>query len=465
MDSFRRIAQLKIETAQDRAHALIEEVERLQNKLYPSPGSQRILQFVAAAAEKIHSVLESERNIAETDLLSHQEMETRLDRTSKLLPYLHRVLGFVDGSDVHRCPAQLIPTLRRYVREIIPDAEIVVSSKPELNYSIQDIAGLLKGLFMATPLQTTCTSLPEPLFLLNIPAVESGQILIHGVLAHELGHTLYTKHKLAEYLLPQIRLDENLIITLARNLQQAQQNPAPEIRLRELVTQELTDRINGWVKELSSDAIGVRLFGPALFFAEVYLLTSFSHIDKGGKTHPPPRLRIKLMIQTLKQLYAADKWHEALQGFVRDWDSLSSAPIMGRTAFDQLAVETLNEHVLELILQASEDATSAVARYGSEMFERDIAALCPLFLNRIPPGETGPSTNSEPVKLASIINAGWYVYLCDFDAFRRTLHPSDNRTRFSAATKLFELVLKAVEISGIHTDWEEARRDSSGRKN
>ena len=77
----------------------------------------------------------------------------------------------------------------------------------------------------------------------------------------------------------------------------------------------------------------------------------------------------------------------------------------------------------------------------------------------------GPYTRGTPVELASIINAGWHVYLCDFEAFRQSLHPNDGSTHFSAATKLHELVLKALEISGIRTAWEEASRDSKRRKN
>jgi hypothetical protein len=187
MDSYGRIAALKIRTAQDRAHAVIEEVTRVENKVYVSPGSKRVLGFVRDAAVRIHSLLEDEKSVASADLLDSSQLETRLYRITKLLPLLHLVLGFVDGSDVQRSPGQLVPTLRRYTRSILPESEIVVSSKPELNYSIQDIAGALRNLFSGTSLEPSCSLLPELLFMLNIPAVESGQILIHGVLAHELG--------------------------------------------------------------------------------------------------------------------------------------------------------------------------------------------------------------------------------------------------------------------------------------
>lgn len=467
MDSYQRIAALKIQTARDRAHAIIEEVTRVQNKVYASPASKLLLQFVLDAAGRIHNLLEAEKAVASANLLTAPELETRLHRNIKLIPVLHLILGFVEGSDVHHSPGQLIPALRRYAHSILPTSEIVVSSKPELNYSIQDIAGALKDLFSGTLLEPSCQLLPEFLFVVNIPAVESEQILIHGVLAHELGHALYDKRKVGGDLLPKIKISDELVKNLAKMMfesQQKQQNPTPELRLREVVTQEVTGRINGWVMELSSDAIGVRLFGPALFFAAVHLLISLSHMDQSTKTHPPTRLRVKLMIRMLKQFYSLDKWHAKLQAFSKDWDDVSAVPVPGRTAFDQLAIETINDGILDLISEASGTAVSAAQRYTSERFNRDAAELAPLFLSHIPPGETGPYGGSAPVKLASIINAGWHVYLCDFEAFRKSLHPNDGSTRFSAAAKLHELVLKALEISEIKISWEEARSVSKRRK-
>jgi hypothetical protein len=203
MDSYRRIAALKIQSAQDRAHAIVEEIRRVENKVYASPGSKQLLNFVRDAAVKLQALLDDETATADSNLLSASELETRLDRTTKLLPYLHILLGFVEGSEVHRSPSQLIRPLRRYVRSIFPASEIIVKSKAELNYSIQDIAEPLRKLSSAISLQPG-SDLPERLFVVNIPAVESGQILIHGILAHELGHALYKKHALAEKLLPEL---------------------------------------------------------------------------------------------------------------------------------------------------------------------------------------------------------------------------------------------------------------------
>lgn len=462
MDSYGRIAALKIETAQDRAHAVIEEVARVENKVYVSPGSKCVLTFVRDAASRIDGLLEEQKTVTSAGLLTASQLETRLHRITKLLPLLHQLLGFVEGSDVHRSPGQLVPTLRRYTQSILPTSEIVVSSKPELNYSIQDIAGPLRELFAGTSLEASCKLLPELLFMLNIPSAESGQILIHGVLAHELGHALYNRREIAKDLLPKISFDEDLVKNVAKAMfdnQQKQGNPTPELRLRKQVTQEITGRVNGWLKELSSDAIGIRLFGPALFLAEAHLLISFRPMDKGTATHPPSRLRVRLMIRMLKQLYTVDKWHSELQAFSKAWDEVSADHIPWFNSYDQVALETISDTVLDLISEASAAATSSLLCYSSDRFNRDVSELAPLFLNYIPPGETGADGRGTPAAMASIINAGWHVYLCSFEAFRKSLHSNDSDTRFAAAAKLHELVLKALEISEIRTMWEEAKSD------
>jgi hypothetical protein len=472
MDSYRRIAALKIQSAQDRASAIVQEICRVENRVYASPGSKHLLGFVKDAAIKLQGLLEAERKIADTEPLSASELETRLHRTTKLIPYLHMLLGFVEGSDVNRAPGQLIQPLRRYVRSIIPDSEIFVSSKAELNYSIQDIAGPVRKLFSDTlsdtPLHSSCELLPQLLFVVNIPAVEAGEILIHGLLAHELGHPLYKRHGLAGKLLPNIKVKDELVRNLVKMLSEApkgQQNPTPELRLREWVTEQVTSRTTGWVVELSCDAIGLRLFGPAMFFAAVHLMIAFKHLDEGSKTHPPSRLRIKLMIRMLKQLYSVDKWHDKLQAFMRDWDAISADAIAPRSMFDQLAIESIDDKVLDLIAETSSMAVPDTQSYTTKQFEEDSAELTRLLINYIPPGERGSYGRAVPVALASIINAGWHVFLCDFETFREGLHSGDSGARSAAKTKLHELILKALEISEMKTAWDEASLDSQRGKN
>lgn len=471
MDSYEQIALLKIQSAQDRAHAVAEEASRAFNKIYASPGSGKILSFVSSAASAVQEALESQKQFCGSGLLSPAELEIRLHRRTKIIPALHLLIGFVQGSDMPLCPGQLIQPLRRYAQSVIPNCEIVVSSKAELNYSIQEIASSLRSLasgdgnpFIGTTLEVACSQLPELLFVMNIPAVESEQILIHGVLSHELGHPLYRKNQLAQRLLPNISIRDDLIKELMQSWSEQVKQNLDVLWFRQNATAQINERITQWVMELSSDAIGIRLFGPALFFASTHLLTSFSHIDHCSKSHPPSRLRLKLMIRMLKALYHVEQWAPQLRSFLHAWDEVSAAPIMASAKFDQIAVESINtDAALTLISDATADILPEKQCYNFQRFITDINGLAPFLIKLIPPGETGPLGREAPVDLVSIINAGWYVYLCEFDAFRQSLHESHRQTRFATTRMLHELILKALEISETRTSWEEARHGTEHR--
>ncbi len=467
MDSFQRVADLKIGSAQDRAHALELEVERVENRIYSSPGSKRLLAFVRRAAGDIKGALESERNVATSGILSASEFEVRISRIIQVLPLLHLLVGFVEGSDIHHAPGQLIQPFRRFVQSVVPSAELIVSSKPELNYSIREIAGPIRQSLADTPLMNSCDNLPEFLFVVNIPSIEFEQILIHGVISHELGHALYDKNRLADVLLPQVKIRQDLVKALAKVVATAdQQNfpPMAEVWLRQQVTDQVTLRVTRWLMELSSDAIGIRLFGPALYLAAIHLLNSFKHLDHASASHPPTRLRVKLMTRMLKEIYAVDRWHKELQEFVASWDEVSGSPAAIRLPYDQIALETVDQDdVLQKISDASTAAIPREKQYSAERFAKDVESLPPLVVNLIPPGELGGLGSEVPVDFVSIINAGWYVYMCEFDDFRKRLNPAESADRLASSAKLQHIVLKALEISETRIAWEEARRDSQRR--
>jgi hypothetical protein len=478
MDSSRLLAQLKIESAQNRAQALIEEVGRLKNKTYSSPASRKILDFVSEAASAIHSLLD--KAVADAEVLRPEELDVRLHRTIKVIPYLHTLIGFIEGSEIPKSPGQLVQPLRRYVRSVIANSDIIVSSKIELNYSIREVVSPIRKAFSETPppLASTCDNLPDQLFVVNIPAIESQQILIHAILSHELGHALYNQHNLAARLLPAVEIKHDMIKSLVSVIRTGETESVPmsEIWLRQYITEQVNERVSRWVMELSADAIGIYLFGPALYFASTTLLTSISHIDRCSTSHPPSRLRIKLMTRMLKGIFASrgerdegypvHKWHPTLQKLITAWENISSEPVAIRAPLDRIAIESLDrQKILDLIETTTFEVVPVERRYDSAKLRVAVENLVPLVVSGIPPGELGPLGKERPVELASIINAGWHVYLCRLDEFGERLHKSVARSRLGMATELHRMILKALEISDSRVSWEEAKRDSERGEN
>jgi hypothetical protein len=469
MESFKRIILRVIESAEDRLAAVQDEVIRVQNRIYPSPGSQKLLDFVREAAAELNKILHEQQSVVHAGLLTSAELDVRLHRYVELVPLFHELVGLVEGSDVHHSPGQLIVPLRRYVKSVIPDAEIIVSSKPELNYSIQEISRTLKQTFAFDELKNAREQLPELLFLLNIPAAESGHILIHATVSHELGHALYDQHKMAEKLLPNVKIRDDLIKQLVTSLSASNKQPVPpltELLQRQQITSLVTRRITQWLIELSADSIGLELFGPALYFAGVHLLTSLNHIESCSESHPPTKLRVKLMSRILKKDYPLDLWDGGAKSFFQDWDDISGTPLILRTPVDHIAAECLNsDATLDLIAKAVAAVIPQELKYTHMQLRQDVSELVPLLLELIPAGELGPLDKSVAVKLPSIINAGWHIYLSRFDTFKSKLHSSEQRDSRLSAKKLHELILKSLEISETKSSWKEAVDASQRRKN
>jgi hypothetical protein len=473
MAAERRVAELKIHTAKQRTSALITELNRLVLKSYSSPAAQDFLDFVQLSASRLLELLEQEETHVKEGILKPDELELRSHRVTQFLPALLRTLRFVSGSEIDVSPGPLVQPLRRYVRSILPGADIIVSSKAELNYSIQEIAGQLRNLFAGSVLEQCCTKLPQFLFAVNIPSTEFQNILVHAILSHELGHGLYDRRQIQDAILPQIRLDEARVkIGLDHILQSAASAvPAiPELIARENASGEISERITSWVEEIVCDVIGIHLFGPAFYFAYVYFLISFSRLDHASRSHPPIRLRLKHMSDLMERLYPhlepVDLWPTITKS-IKEWKEICGAPVSQKAFFDQIAVETLTDpNNFEMILREVGSKMVGLPVYTAKSLERDLQNIQPLILSLIPPGEVGAFGSTTGIDIASILNIGWIVYLSKLDDFRAKLPSGKDLSETDVVIQLQALILKSLEIAEIRSTYSEiVSRDTWNRQN
>lgn len=475
MEGYGSLATFRIEKAQDRCKILLEEIRRLESEVYSSPASKLLLCFVKECTGTLADFLGEEKTLAASQLLRPEETEIRVQRATRVIPLLHAILGFVAGSQINQTPSHLVVALRRYVRDTIPASDIIVSSKPELNYSITEIASKLRSAFEGLPMERSCERLPMYLFVVTLPTVEREQVLLHGIISHELGHPLAEAHHVVDTVLSQIPPKGDLIKRHAQQIL-AQSAGDPDIRdlpppfvellVRSKVTTEVNERVTRWLGELCSDAIGTRLFGPAYFFAFAHFFLSFAHLDRASRTHPPARLRLKLMAHLLSTKYRFDNPEEkGMDKFFRDWSAEASRKVACRHPYDQIAVQHIEDDtILDLICKETELAVRNLKCYSQDEHRRDIAGLSPLLVNLIPPGERGPFGAEKAVSIVSILNVGWFVYVCEFPSFTRNLHEAEREKKL-AGDRLQRILLKALEISETRTKWGEAKGGSGSGTN
>lgn len=472
MVSPHEIAALKIQVAEDRCEALREQIRSLSNRAYSSPGCMRLIKFAAEATHAISELLEAERNLPDRELLTEKEFEHRVHRATKLIPVLHFLLSYVEGSGLETTPAPLVAQLRRFAQKVMPDSEVIVRSGPYLNYSIDEIATKIRTFFEETPLKKCSESLQRFLFVITIPRVESDEILLHCILSHELGHGLYELHKLASAILQTVRINQESVRRIVQEITNVGSNqkieappPLAEVALRESVTRGVISTSTNWVRELSSDAFGIYLFGPAYFFSFIYFFLAFVSLDRASDSHPPPRLRLKLMANLLDTIYPETAFDQTIRPFVQYWKSVSSKDIDCPMPIASIALESIDKpDVLEKIGAATNSALASLPTYDAKRYVKDVRDLSPLLVNLVPPGETGVLEHSKPTDIATILNVGWHVYLSSFDSFRKNLPTAESSSAHLARRKLQQLLLKAFEIAEIKLSWEEVRDDSRLRE-
>ena len=462
-----RVARLKIHTAKQRTAALLRELDRLASKSYSSPGANRLIEFVRLSAERLNLLLNQEEELIHSGILTPWELEVRSHRVTQILPSLLRTLRFVSGSEIDVSPGgQIVQPLRRYFRSILPGSDIILSSKPELNYSIQEIAALLRNVFHGTVLEESCQALPDHLFAINIPSTEFGNILIHAVLSHEVAHGIYARRQIADQVYPKIRIDQEKVRAELERISKATTTAVPpvdDLVARQNATVEVAERITNWTEELSCDVIGIHLFGLAFYFAYMHFLLSFSRLDNASKTHPPIRLRLKFMTKVMNELYPREQLRKEITDVLDEWTSICNIKSSLKAAYNEIAVNIFEDPMnLRVILDGVQNSLGGIACYSAEQLDFDTKAIEPLFLNLIPAGEMGDFSSEVGTEVASILNIGWLVYLTRMNEFRAKLPRSVGTEEGDIIGQLQALILKSFEISEIRFTYNEISNNGPG---
>jgi len=220
-----------------------------------------------------------------------------------------------------------------------------------------------------------------------------------------------------------------------------------------------------WLAELSSDAIGLCLFGPAYYFAFVNFIVSFQYLDVTGITHPAPRIRLRVMREMIRtsELGYYDKLGTLKEPFDR-WAPLLDQDTDPKDPTLKVVLAALTPIIPTII----SDAIEAVRRRGL-LFSADALetsnSLAEMLLHLIPPIETLDSDGSRflPTDVRTMLNAGWRVQLTSLSEFAAVNHIDIKQqgTMLEAKERLSEMLLKSLELFETRTTWEEVRNDAA----
>jgi hypothetical protein len=462
VESRQRLLELKLDSAVDRCEALRVFIDNFLARSYTSPGTPKLLLAINRAVDELASYLRAARTDPDLLLLSEQELETSVQRKTSLVPILHQLLEMVDRSDVSSVRPELLASLRRRVRLHFSRAEVILVSKIHLNYSVVEIRQPLEGILgqygIALP-----PDFPDQLFLATIPAVEHDQALLHCILGHEIGHTLYESANLEGKILP-IQIDESHLRQLRAGIAKGDgvdvgdepPQPPDEISFRRAITEGVNTTVTNWIKELASDVFGLITFGPAFLFAFLRFTAAYQRLDAAAETHPSGRLRLRLQFRLLDRIYSTNAFSTTTESFLADWRKIAqSPPSQAPDVIVDLALKSISDEVLDRILGSVLASLPSDLVYGPERYRRAVTELVDLINAHVPPSEvlrvgTRTYEQTDPV---DILNAGWETLLGGCVRFKEGLRTSSDA---EVQMKLNELLMKAIELWDARLTWEEA---------
>jgi len=465
--------------ALDRSKALSEELKRLHSQDYPPTGPQQLIKLAIRTnkriSEDLSAMLADQTVVA---AIPSREVEINLRAKTSLLAYLHLLMQYVEGAEIHHSPSTLVFPLRRIFRKhfAVRDFDFIVRVSRMYNYSMRPLTEGIQQVFAGAGYSSLLDGFPSQFFVIDCPVSEKRNVPIHCAFAHEIGHTLYKRYALADTLLTSALVDESeleqLITTYASQPIETRDGEtevtAGDIiqkwRIDHAVRSRLQTRIiPQWVEELTADALALCLFGPAYFFAFVYFVGPFASMDNSSDSHPPDRMRIAFMCNMLSSQDDGLGYNKVLKETTRDyieqWKAYASQ-LSTPTPTSEIPLHDIVTCAIEPVLRKIMIETKRVIgrrRYTPKSFQRDVPLLCDNLANGIPPNEIMDDwVTGQPriVEAEAILNAGWVYLISRDNRYAELLGVSD---QWTVTNKLFDLVSKGLEYAEIQRRWGRQR--------
>jgi len=447
-----------IESVIDHCLAFADHLEPLYFRQYASEFPPKFLRQLSDLNEAILERLKALKADIDFQSLKHEEAEQHILRYSWLYSQLYVAASIVERSDVPHTVVELVQPLKRLMQLQckLKEFELLLHPLPVLNYSFYYLGN---DLSKVKDQLSISVAFPKQLITVGFPGLEMRRLLVHSIISHELGHCLYVERKLENKLLKLVKPDKQKLDALVKKW--AETAPAgqrtlseyiSEVEIRSFFTRQINYLAKLWVKELTCDAIGYCLFGPAYLFAAIDFLTVAYAFDDDLHTHPPNRMRFLLLYKMLdKETGFLNILAPQVKSFLDSWRSVtqSRTPQFTNPVSDLTGSAILN--IYDHIISAATEAVGSDGPYSASENATELQHLVKRAEALIPPNELIKNGGSHEVKFQSVLNAGWLVYLTGLEA----LQAKYNWESWECKTKFNEIIARAVELNEIQRRWRE----------
>ena len=325
-----------------------------------------------------------------------------------------------------------------FARHIVgTNVDLVVVTSPEYMYSEES------WLFREVIAQTTgyvphmTTRRPMAMFY---PLTDADRVLMHTVMAHELGHASAEEYDLVASAEQMLDNDPTFVASLDSTVNAIS---SPGHFSTSLVASALRQVLRSWLLEILCDHLAIAVAGPAFLWSFAGFALPYTYASPGDE-HPPNSLRIRLALDYL----VSGGW----QPFMEDVAPGVTAWLRGVAADATVPLAPAYAFMRdELLRRQVELQQIAIARVGIGVLEpsgagaraHEAAAL----LRRL----ILPIGLEEPLELRAILLGGW------IEAFIRHGDGPAGVIGALGDLSLQELIGKAMELSVVATEWSSHR--------
>lgn len=403
----------------------------------------------------------------------------QLIRVNVFLCSIAEHLRFIERSRVANIPWSMIQATEHFLkRQAGASSDFIIRPQWYYNYKVTDdfveayrIA--IRGLHwipMTKWKASIGTLAQKKIYCMSFPRIERLNCLLHANWGHEVGHIIASEWIESNF--GQLWQAEQVQIKNA--IEQAiRQNPPPvEPLFRDTVIRRtVAERANvameaakDGLTELICDAVGVHLLGPAALAAaaEFSAASSMNENPLTCNMYPPWRYRIRLMVKECEEdlkthtikldsdevnypgpiIEPFYNWLRESIDLVKNRGDIQSihSTITTREAYRVIETnwERIRAEALKLLPQESREPYHLLKRV------RAIEELVIRLEQDMPPNELGTWPDNSPVCLEDILNAAWVFKV-------KKMHQDPDWGSPDDFEKLFRLVLKAAEVSFVHS--------------
>jgi len=292
-----QLVDVKLGQAKEICRSFKSDLDHYENRGRVASAGEYVVNALRKGIDGLLEKLEDIESSDELKIWSDKIIESKIHRLTQYIHEFVEILSLLESSRVRDVPYEVASPLKKEVRNIFPDSELLVVSTSRLNYSILELGSILRERLRELDCDVP-SDLPDKIFRVAIPSTTYKKALLLAIFSHELGHPMYNRYNVEQDIMP-IDVNKSLINKYIEKVEDKDLSTDPsnqKAKVRGKITDQINETIHNWAEEIAADLFALNVFGPSYLYAFIYLVPTISRLDSAGKSHPPPRVRLKHLI-------------------------------------------------------------------------------------------------------------------------------------------------------------------------